>query len=81
MLTSRVIPCLDVRNGRVVKGVKFQGLRDAGCPVEAAARYASEGADELVIAQFILRSSNGIPMLTASFRNGQASHADELMIA
>ena len=49
MLTSRVIPCLDVRNGRVVKGVKFQGLRDAGCPVEAAARYASEGADELVM--------------------------------
>ncbi len=49
MLTSRVIPCLDVRNGRVVKGVQFQGLRDAGCPVEAAARYASEGADELVM--------------------------------
>ena len=49
MLTSRVIPCLDVRNGRVVKGVQFQGLRDAGCPVECAARYASEGADELVM--------------------------------
>ena len=49
MLTSRIIPCLDVRDGRVVKGVKFQGLRDAGCPVEAARRYAYEGADELVM--------------------------------
>ena len=49
MLTSRIIPCLDVKNGRVVKGVKFQGLRDAGCPVEAAKKYAVEGADELVM--------------------------------
>ena len=49
MLTSRIIPCLDVKNGRVVKGVKFQGLRDAGCPIEAAQRYANEGADELVM--------------------------------
>ena len=49
MLKSRVIPCLDVKDGRVVKGVKFQGLRDAGDPVEQAARYAAEGADELVI--------------------------------
>lgn len=49
MLTRRVIPCLDVKDGRVVKGVRFQGLRDAGDPVEQAARYAAEGADELVI--------------------------------
>ncbi|MBY0112146.1 MAG: imidazole glycerol phosphate synthase subunit HisF [Phycisphaerales bacterium] len=49
MLTSRVIPCLDCRDGRVVKGVQFQGLRDAGDPVELAARYEAEGADELVI--------------------------------
>ena len=49
MLTSRVIPCLDVRNGRVVKGVQFQGLRDAGCPIDCARRYAQEGADELVM--------------------------------
>lgn len=49
MLTVRVIPCLDVRDGRVVKGVKFQGLRDAGCPVELAAEYERQGADELVI--------------------------------
>ena len=49
MLTRRVIPCLDTRDGRVVKGVKFQGLRDAGSPVELAARYESDGADEIVI--------------------------------
>ncbi|HTI34246.1 MAG TPA: HisA/HisF-related TIM barrel protein, partial [Miltoncostaea sp.] len=44
----RVIPCLDVNAGRVVKGVNFVGLRDAGDPVELAARYDREGADELV---------------------------------
>jgi cyclase len=46
--TARVIPCLDVTDGRVVKGVNFVGLRDAGDPVELAARYDAEGADELV---------------------------------
>ena len=49
MLASRVIPCLDVRDGRVVKGVKFSGLRDAGDPVESAAIYESQGGDELVL--------------------------------
>ena len=48
MLTVRIIPCLDVRDGRVVKGVKFQNLRDAGDPVELAANYEKQGADELV---------------------------------
>jgi cyclase len=48
MLHKRIIPCLDVRNGTVVKGVNFVGLRDAGDPVELAARYDAEGADELV---------------------------------
>jgi len=48
MRVARVIPCLDVTDGRVVKGVNFVGLRDAGDPVELAARYDSEGADELV---------------------------------
>ena len=43
----RVIPCLDVHDGRVVKGVNFRDLRDAGDPVELAARYGAEGADEL----------------------------------
>ena len=47
MLTVRVIPCLDVKAGRVVKGVHFEGLRDAGDPVELAARYDAAGADEL----------------------------------
>ncbi len=49
MLTVRIIPCLDVKNGRVVKGVRFSGLRDAGCPVERAALYEAQGADELVV--------------------------------
>ncbi|HEY6415938.1 MAG TPA: HisA/HisF-related TIM barrel protein, partial [Acidimicrobiales bacterium] len=48
MRSVRVIPCLDVDAGRVVKGVNFVGLRDAGDPVELAARYDAEGADELV---------------------------------
>jgi cyclase len=49
MLTSRIIPCLDVKNGRVVKGVRFQGLRDAGSPTELAHAYQEQGADEIVI--------------------------------
>ena len=48
MLTKRIIPCLDVTNGRVVKGVNFVNLRDAGDPVELAERYNQQGADELV---------------------------------
>jgi imidazole glycerol-phosphate synthase subunit HisF len=47
VLAKRIIPCLDVKDGRVVKGVNFVGLRDAGDPVEVAARYDEEGADEL----------------------------------
>jgi len=48
MLAKRIIPCLDVEKGRVVKGVNFLGLRDAGDPVEVARRYEADGADELV---------------------------------
>jgi cyclase len=48
MLTRRIIPCLDVKDGRVVKGVHFLNLRDAGDPVELGTRYSDEGADELV---------------------------------
>ncbi len=48
MLTKRVIPCLDVTGGRVVKGTKFLALRDAGDPVESALAYNDQGADELV---------------------------------
>ena len=48
MLTKRIIPCLDIRDGRVVKGIHFLNLRDAGDPVEQAQRYDAQGADELV---------------------------------
>ena len=49
MLARRIIPCLDVSHGRVVKGIRFQGLRDAGDPAERAALYEAQGADEIVI--------------------------------
>ena len=49
MLAQRVIPCLDIDDGRVVKGVRFQGLRDAGDPVESARAYADQGGDEIVL--------------------------------
>jgi imidazoleglycerol phosphate synthase cyclase subunit len=49
MLTSRIIPCLDVKDGRVVKGVRFQGLRDSGDPVELSIEYQQQSADELVL--------------------------------
>ena len=58
MLTKRIIPCLDIKDGRVVKGVKFLGLRDAGDPVEVAKIYDQQGADELVFLD-----------ITASFEN------------
>jgi cyclase len=57
MRTVRVVPCLDVDAGRVVKGVQFQNLRDAGDPVELAARYDAEGADELVFYDITASSS------------------------
>ena len=62
MLTKRIIPCLDVRGGRVVKGVKFRDHRDAGDPVELAARYYAEGADELVFYD-ITASSDDRPIM------------------
>ena len=49
MLTKRIIPCLDIKNGRTVKGVNFQNLQDAGDPVELAAHYSAQGADELTL--------------------------------
>ena len=49
MYAKRIIPCLDLKNGRVVKGTNFVGLRDAGDPVECAVEYDSQGADELVL--------------------------------
>ena len=49
MLKRRIIPCLDIKNGRVVKGVHFAGLRDTGDPVEAARAYDVQGADEICL--------------------------------
>ena len=48
MLAKRIIPCLDVRNGKVVKGVNFEGIKDVGDPVECAEEYNRQGADEIV---------------------------------
>ena len=58
MLAKRIIPCLDVKDGRVVKGVNFVGLRDAGDPVELAKFYSQEGADEIVFLDITATSDN-----------------------
>jgi cyclase len=67
MLAKRLIPCLDVDRGRVVKGVQFVALRDAGDPVECAARYDAEGADELVFLD-ITASSDARPIVLEMVR-------------
>jgi cyclase len=67
MLAKRLIPCLDVDRGRVVKGVRFVELRDAGDPVECAARYDAEGADELVFLD-ITASSEARPIVLEMVR-------------
>lgn len=63
MLKKRIIPCLDVRDGRVVKGVQFQSLRDAGDPVELARHYQLQGADELVILDVSATNEGRLAML------------------
>ncbi len=63
MITKRIIPCLDVRDGRVVKGVNFEGLRDVSSPIELAAYYSDSGADELVFYD-ITASSEGRRLFT-----------------
>lgn len=67
MITKRIIPCLDVRNGKVVKGVKFAGLRDVASPVELAKYYSDNGADELVFYD-ITASSDGRKIFTDVLR-------------
>jgi cyclase len=62
MLARRIIPCLDVKDGRVVKGVRFVNLADAGDPVEVASRYDGEGADELCFLD-ITASHEGRPII------------------
>lgn len=65
MLAKRIIPCLDIDGGRVVKGVRFVGLRDAGNPVEVARRYNEQGADELVFLDITASSDNRDLILNA----------------
>ena len=74
MLTKRIIPCLDVKDGRVVKGVNFVSLRDAGDPVECAKTYNLSGADELVFlditATLESRGYNGLYVAMRQSRKG-----------
>ena len=75
MLLKRVIPCLDVDRGRVVKGTRFVGIRDAGDPVELAARYEAEGADELVFLDITASHEKRATMVDLARRT-----ADDLFI-
>jgi len=71
MLARRIIPCLDVNAGRVVKGVKFVNLRDAGDPVELAERYNDQGADELVFLDITASSDNRDTMVDVVARTAK----------
>ncbi|MBI4555948.1 MAG: imidazole glycerol phosphate synthase subunit HisF [Candidatus Hydrogenedentes bacterium] len=71
MVVKRIIPCLDVADGRVVKGVKFLGLRDAGDPVEIAKRYDEEAADELVFLDIRASTDNRDTMLDVVRRTAE----------
>jgi imidazole glycerol-phosphate synthase subunit HisF len=71
MLTKRIIPCLDVTNGRVVKGTKFLQLRDAGDPVECAIEYNRQGADELVFLDITASSDNRRTMIDVVRRTAE----------
>src|SRR3954466_10588679 len=71
MRAARVIPCLDVTEGRVVKGVNFEGLIDAGDPVELAARYDAEGADELVFLDITASSDERATMIEVVSRTAE----------
>ncbi len=70
MLTKRIIPCLDVTGGRVVKGTRFLDLRDAGDPVELAAFYAAAGADEIVFLDITASSDGRAAMIDVAERTG-----------
>jgi len=72
MLAKRIIPCLDVKNGRVVKGVNFINLRDAGDPVEQAAVYDAENADELVFLDITASSESRQIMIDVARRTADA---------
>lgn len=72
MLSKRVIPCLDVRNGQLTKGIKFKGNVDIGCPVETARRYYEEGADEIVFYDITASSEGRMAFLDVVGRVAQA---------
>ena len=74
MLAKRLIPCLDVKGGRVVKGVQFVGLRDAGDPVECAARYDREGADEITFLDITASVEERRAMLEVIARTADVIH-------
>ena len=67
MITKRIIPCLDIKNGRVVKGTNFQGLSDVSSPIELAKHYSDCGADELVFYD-ITASAEGRQLFTDVLR-------------
>ena len=77
MLTKRIIPCLDVANGRVVKGINFLSLRDAGDPVELAAFYNEEGADEVVFLDITASHERRATMLDVVQRTAERVFIDE----
>lgn len=69
MYAKRIIPCLDVKDGRVVKGTSFVNLRDAGDPVEAAIAYDKQGADELVFLD--ITASSGLAFFNGEYKEGE----------
>lgn len=71
MLTKRIIPCLDVKDGKVVKGINFVGLREVGDPVQLAKRYDEEGADELVFLDITATSDNRKTMVDVVRRTAE----------
>ena len=78
MFTKRIIPCLDVKNGRVVKGVNFVDLRDAGDPVEIAAAYDRAGADELVFLDITASSDARNTVVDMVYRRRRNPHGGRL---
>ena len=74
MLAKRVIPCMDVKDGRVVKGVNFVGLRDAGDPVELAARYDEQGADEVIFLDITATSDDRATTVDLATRASDELH-------
>jgi cyclase len=71
MTTRRVVVCLDVKGGRVVKGVRFEGLRDVGDPVELATRAEAEGADEVVFLDVSASTEERAPLLDVARRTAE----------